>query len=423
MKGLVCAALEKIRCIERENKDLRTADVLGRFELPSLNNDTLLSAFVGRSAMDEDAIKSSVGALVHELARVSCQNADLIKHNRVLREAGAQKFVTMYEEPTLKALYTDAISKSKMLAPTVSTLQAQITAMEYDWTQAKDMRDELFDYDAKLREHEMVAQEMGFKRVRPEDGARVFATSRRHMLEILVRDRNRNINGHFARRVIPLEQLRAEKDDEILALRKTLCQYELQFGIKSLELVLQDLTPNASKACELQAALISLDGQCASALSRLGLLQQTVQRYEDHAAEWKRAHEEALLVIAKSEKMRSEHDGMMASLRAEDERILAKKKGAPKGDVQGRFNRMRDISAEVDEVDGQIAVQELALCRLKKALAIKQQAFIKEKQGFDQLMLDIDRVAGQRKEYDAFVARTRTASDEELAAGLGAVCV
>ena len=384
MKGLVCAALEKIRCIERENKDLRTADVLGRFELPSLNNDTLLSAFVGRSAMDEDAIKSSVGALVHELARVSCQNADLIKHNRVLREAGAQKFVTMYEEPTLKALYTDAISKSKMLAPTVSTLQAQITAMEYDWTQAKDMRDELFDYDAKLREHEMVAQEMGFKRVRPEDGARVFATSRRHMLEILVRDRNRNINGHFARRVIPLEQLRAEKDDEILALRKTLCQYELQFGIKSVELVLQDLTPNASKACELQAALISLDGQCASALSRLGLLQQTVQRYEDHAAEWKRAHEEALLVIA---------------------------------------NRMRDISTEVDEVDGQIAVQELALCRLKKALAIKQQAFIKEKQGFDQLMLDIDRVAGQRKEYDAFVARTRTASDEELAAGLGAVCV
>ena len=49
-----------------------------------------------------------------------------------------------------------AIAEAREFKPTIAKLRAQISAMEFDWTQAKQLRDELFDYDDKLREHRMV---------------------------------------------------------------------------------------------------------------------------------------------------------------------------------------------------------------------------------------------------------------------------
>jgi hypothetical protein len=62
-----------------------------------------------------------------------------------------------------------------MFVPKISKLQAQITAMEFVWTQAKTLRDELFDYEARLQEHELVANAMCLKRLPVSDEVRLFA--------------------------------------------------------------------------------------------------------------------------------------------------------------------------------------------------------------------------------------------------------
>ena len=56
MKGLVRAALEKVRCIEQENKDLRCAGTLSKLGLKPLYSETLLSVFVGRTRAPDDEL-------------------------------------------------------------------------------------------------------------------------------------------------------------------------------------------------------------------------------------------------------------------------------------------------------------------------------------------------------------------------------
>jgi uncharacterized protein YPO0396 len=159
-----------------------------------------------------------------------------------------------------------------------------------------------------------------------------------------------------------------------------------------------------------------------------------VAQFEDRVSEWKGAHTEALQFIAKAEKMRAEYDTMMASLRAEDERIMAKKKAfeksGAKADAQGRFDRMQGISAEVDEQDEAIAAQEYKLSRLRNTHSVKKAMLEKEKKALDELLHDIDVVAGQRKEFDAFMQGKITAAggcnemeEDQLSTGLSSVNV
>jgi chromosome segregation ATPase len=410
MKGLVRAAMEKVRCIEKENKDLRMAGSLCRLSLQPLHYNTLLSVFVGERVNDEDALKSSVEALVLELDKVRGENARLKDINQTLRGA-ENRSVIHYEDPWLKARYMEAIAQANEFKPTISKLQAQITAMEFDWTQANNLRDELFDFDDKLREHEMVAEQMCIKRVSTE-GVKVFATSRRHMLEILVEDRNRNINGYFMRRVPPLEQLRAQKDAEILELRKVVRRYEVQFGIISVELVCEKLPVMLEGVCMAEGRLHSLATQCADLELKLAALQDTVKHFEDRVREWKTAHEQASVTIEKAERMRSEYDGMVASLRKEESRILAKKKEVEKrADINGRFNQMRDIEKEVDEVEGEIALTDHELKQLNGVLEMKKRKVVEEKKKIDDLELELKSVAVRRDELQMEAALSAEFAD------------
>ena len=371
MKGLVRAAMEKVYCIEKENKDLRMAGMLGGLGLQPLHYNSLLSVFVGGRVNDEDALKSSVEALVLELDKVRNDNARLRDINEVLRGAEHMS-VIHYEDPFLKARYVEAIAQANEFKPTISKLQAQITAMEFEWTQANNLRDELFDYDDKLREHEMVADEMCIKRVSSE-GVKVFATSRRHMLEILVEDRNRNMNGYFTRRVIPLEKLRAQKDAEILELHRVICRYELQLGIISAEVMGTELPGLLESVCREQVRLQSAKSSCVESELELGGIRATLRIFEDRVRDWKTAHEQANITIEKAERMRSEYDGMVASLRKEESRILAKKKEVEKrADINGRFNQMRGIEEEVNQVEGEIALTDFELKRLMGLFELKK---------------------------------------------------
>ena len=412
MKGLVRAALEKVHCIEKENKDLRTAGVLGGFGLQPLHFNSLLSVFAGKRVKDDDVLKTSVESLVMELDKVRGDNLRLVEINRVLRGA-ENKNVIHYEDPVLKAMYMEAISEAKEFKPTISKLQAQITAMEFDWTQAKQMRDELFDYEEKLREQAMVADTMCLKPVRPE-GVKVYATSRRHMLEILVEDRNRNINGYFSRRVVSLEQLRAQKDAEILELRKTICRYEVQFGIMSVEVDNVKLDEITGSVCIAEATLKSLTSNCNGLEARIESLQHTLKDFEDRVREWSTAHEQATAMIEKAERMRSEYDGMMASLRKENDRIQAKKRELDKRssvDVHGRFDRMSDISGQVDDVDSEIAANDIALARLKAMKTKKDKLLAAEQKVLDELELEIDGVVGRRTELESFLVQKKCGPD------------
>ena len=374
MKGLVRAALEKVRCIERENKDLRVAGKLSGLGLQPLHYDSLLSTFVGRGDADDAVLKSCIESLVLQLDRVRDDNSKLVEHNRLLRENGNRMG---FDDSELKSLYMDAISQAKEFKPIISKLQAQITAMEFNWTQAKDMRDELFDYDDKLREFENVADAMGLNRTPSSNGATVFATSRRHMLEILVEDRNRNINGYYARHVVPVERVRVEKDSEIMELRIMIRKLEVMSGVSSVEGDKQELVDLDLRLCEANSKMTILKGNIESDEKKMKELQAIIKNFEDHASEWKFAHDEATSIIQKADKMRLEYDGLMASLRAEDDRVMAKKKAmerSKKVDIDGSFNRMRDIDEEMDVAEGELAVKENALKRVNALIESKNKA-------------------------------------------------
>lgn len=457
MKGLTRAALEKVRCIERENRDLRTSKELVGLKLEPLYCDAMLSRFVtsgvppccfGGGASDE-ALKSGIEHMVSELGRVSAFNAKLMESNTKLRAdekardggggsvvIATRVVVDMKEDPCMKALLSDYISEASHFKPLIAKLQAQVTAMEYDWTQAKNMRDELFDYDDKLREHEMVADALYLKRKVPDDdnngggggssnnhGVKLFATSRRHMIEILVEDRNRNINGHYARWVLPLEELRVKKDAEILELRMTIRRYEIMSGLTAVELGNSDeltLPVLESAVTSAKAHLDSLKQACADYEGRIRFLNQSVKHYEDHANEWKTAHSDAVEVIKKAEKLRSEYRGKMDSLHEEGRCIAAKKKElekivSAKLDAEGRFARFNDISNAVEEAEGEIAAKEHALKRLKESILRSNKAFDAEKKELSLLEFKLAEISCKRAEQQqAYFAQQRHDDDSAL---------
>jgi hypothetical protein len=302
MKGLVRAALEKVWCIERENANLRSAESLSKLKLQPMYYDSLLSTFVGSKRVSENELKKNISYLVQELSALRAENTKL----------GGYGEQTSHEDLALREQYLMAIKETYLFLPKISKLQAQITAMEFAWTQAKNLRDELFDYEAKLQEHEMVANTMCLKRLPKSDDVKLFAFSRRNMLELLVEDRNKNINGYYARRVIPLEELRLQKDAEILELRRMVLHYELKTGVSTSELQRTECDRVVSTLADAETRFNSLRNLCTSEEAKLEALQRTVRHFEDHASEWKTAHDQAAAFIGKAERMRGEYDSMAA---------------------------------------------------------------------------------------------------------------
>ena len=288
---------------------------------------------------------------------------------------------------------------------------------------AKQLRDELFDYDDKLREHRMVEDALCLRSGGGE-GVKVFATSRRQMLEILVEDRNRNINGHYARHVVPLEQLRVDKDKEILDLRRQVRMYELQSGIPIVELRAIQVPDWVEQACAAETRCRSVISRCCVEEAKLEALKHAVEQYEDRSSEWKAAHDQALGIIRKAEKMRAEYDGLVTKLREEDQRILAKKKELEKKmgnhhhrnsgasasavDLHARFTRLRDISEETDEAEGEIAAKELALKRLRANIVAKEKALHEEQKALEQLEEKIVGLASHKKQMMIMMMDTTT---------------
>jgi len=399
MKGLVRAALERVRRIEDENKDLRCAESLARL---GLEPRCLLSVCVDEGP---EELKVHIGTLAAELERVRAANTSLEAR---VREGG--QVTVLKIDADLQRQYQEAIEKAKHFAPRLAKLQAQVTAMEFQWTQAKGTRDELFDYEAKLHEHERVADAMCLKRPASSDEVQIFATSRRHMLEILVEDRNRNINGYYARHIIPLERLRVEKDAEILSLRTKVCCLELTSGSTSLEALrrhcveeVKDIVVNVQKSEEMKTSISDAEAQ-------LVVLQKTVRHFEDHASEWKAARDEAACMITKAESLRQEYEGTKAKLQ-EEARIQKKKTEQEKKksarNVEDSYSRLRAITEEVDDAEGEIALRENALKRVKASLAIKEKALSTEKRALSLLELEVDRFGRQREDLEAYLENRR----------------
>ena len=103
---------------------------------------------------------------------------------------------------------------------------------------------------------------------------------------------------------------------------------------------------------------------------------------------------------------------MMARLREEDARILAKKKELEKPvrrarNVDDSYSRLRAISDEVDEAEGEIAARENALKRLRASLATKEKALNAEKKALGLLELEVDRLGLQRGDLEAYLESRR----------------
>jgi hypothetical protein len=412
MKGLVRAALENVRCVEKENKGLRLGEVFASMGLDTVHFETLLSAFIGKRSY-ESSLNVCIEKMTSELVGLRLDNSRLIQKNKSLLVAPVGA-IMYHEDPEIKATFLLAIEEAKEFKPTIAKLQAQVRAMEFDWTQAKNMRDELFDYDDKLRECEMVADKLCLKRAEymPGEG-KLFATSRRHMIEILVEDRNRNINGFFARRVVPLERLRMEKDSEILELRLAICKLQLVVGSTVPGI---DLTASVTAGCIAETRLCSLNAACVTSEAKMEELQRTIANYEDHASEWKTAHDQAVDLIHRADTLRPEYTNMMAALREEDNRLVAKKKELDlqvNVNIHGRFDRMREISGEVDEVEGEIALKENALKRLSAVKSFKERTLVAEKSALGVLESQINGLVSRRLEFEAFL-ETRAVKDATM---------
>lgn len=414
MKGLVRAALEKVRCIELENIGLRGSKELCKMEFKPRYFESLLSSFTGGSVQtDDEELKSTILTLLEELNQSREENLIM---GRCAAERGVKGGFTVqhrHEDLELKAQYLKSIEEAKHFLPTISKLQAQIQAMEFEWTQAKSMRDELFDYDDKLREHQMVADSMFLKRCSASADVKIYATSRRQMLEILVEDRNRNINGHYARRIIPLERLRVEKDAQISELNLLVRKLECQCGVSSVEMKHTVYPAILTEICASETRLQSLNQAGEAAEEKLDALQRVVRNFEDRANEWKTAHDQASCVISKAEHLRAEYDGMMAKLREEDNRLLAKKRvfakkqAASACDVEGQHTRFQEISEEVESMEGEIAEKEHSLKRLNEKMVIMEKKLSAEKKAVGLLELEINGVTLHRVDFEAFLEHRR----------------
>ena len=387
MKGLTRAALEKVWRMEQECRGLRASEALVGLGLQPIAVDIMLSVLVGKPGYEHE-VKWMLSAFVLKLRDLKDKNCALVRHIESITKkggAGEAASFTAIVDPfqDIRADYLQAIAEAKEFKPLIAKLRAQVSAMEYDWTQAQHIRDELFDYEAKLREHQWVADELHLKRVPLSSEVKVFATSKRHMIEVLVEDRNRNMNGHFARHVIPLERLRIDKDVEIMELRRTIRKLELNTGTSSaqVEQVIVD---------GLNAEMVELESRRDNVLlvieeseTKVKSLDVTIRNFEDRVKDWKMAHEQAVGIISKADHLRSEYEGMMNTLREEDARVVAKKKeferlqakcggaASSRGNPEAKFERLRAISEEMDRVEEEIAGKEHALQQLKVKLAGK----------------------------------------------------
>ena len=428
MKGLARAALEKVSRIEMENRDLRASEALVGLGLQPKMVGILLSVLDGKPGLEHD-VKWMLDEMVFEFQRVKDENCKLIEHIRLLGVSGGGRVMPAVCSETdnpvdpfhdIRADYQRAIAEAKEFKPLIAKLRAQISAMEFDWTQAKNMRDELFDYEDKLREHQMVAEMLHLKCV-PLPGVKVFATSKRHMIEILVEDRNRNINGFFARHVVPLERLRIEKDAEILELRKTIRKLELRTGVSSVQLKKEELDAMDLRAIQLESRHSGVLKRIEEGEAQLEGLTAIIKKFEDRVGDWKMAYEQAVSMIGKAEHLRAEYDGMMTTLREEDARVVAKKKeferlqakcsGAVS--VEAHFKRLKAISAEIDEAEGDIAAKEMKLQWLKTTLAVKVKTLESEQVALELVKQKIQLVKAERLKLEE-----TGGADEELDADM-----
>lgn len=357
MKGLVRAALCKVQLIEEENRKLRAATALAGFGLEPLHFNTLLSTLMtGRMIEEAD---DSTARLVLELERVKRANQELSAHNRLLREAGA--VITTTDDADMQKQYVQAIAEAKEFRPLIAALRARIMGMEFEWTQAHTLRDELFDVDAKVLELQATLQTMGLRH-EPASGARVFAVSHRHMLEVLVHHRNRNINGSLAMQATALEQTMMRKDAEILELRKRLRGLELATGVCHAEETVW-LPELECRLVEVESRLQVITEDVRAKETKAEELASMVLRFEDRAAEWEAAHAEATSVIAKAERMRAEYNGMVQGIRAEEAKLMRRVKAV---NAEALHGNMCAMMAEIDQAEGDIAAKEVELANLRR---------------------------------------------------------
>jgi chromosome segregation ATPase len=124
----------------------------------------------------------------------------------------------------------------------------------------------------------------------------------------------------------------------------------------------------------------------------------------------------------------------MDSLHKEGQCVAAKKKELEKSvstmlNMEGRFARLRDISKEVDEAEGEIAAKDAALKRLKESIVLKDNAFSKEKEALSQLEVEIAKTklaiqdAQQQQQQQNPPPSDHVMVDEALSAGLSHVFV
>jgi hypothetical protein len=424
MKGLARAALEKVWRIEMENRDLRASEALVGLGLQPKVVGILLSVLDGKPGPEYD-VKRVLDEFAFEFERVKDENRTLIEHMRLLGVSGGGGVMSAVCSETdpfhdIRADYQRAIAEAKEYKPLIAQLRAQISAMEFDWTQAKNMRDELFDYEDKLREQQMVAEMLHLKCV-PLPGVQVFATSKRHMIEVLVEDRNRNINGFFARHVVPLERLRIEKDAEILELRKTIRKLELRACASSVQLKKEELDVMDLRVIQLESKHSGVLKRIEEGEAQLKGLNSIIKKFEDRVGDWKMAYEQAVSMIGKAEHVRAEYDGMMTTLREEDARVVAKKKEFERlqakcsgaAGVDAYFKRLKAISEEIDEVEGEIAAKGLELQRLKAALAAKVKMLESEQNALGLVKQKIQLVQAERLKLEEPVGE-----EEELDADM-----
>ncbi len=126
---------------------------------------------------------------------------------------------------------------------------------------------------------------------------------------------------------------------------------------------------------------------------------------------------------------------MMKSLHEEGQRVAAKKRElekiiASKLDVEDRFTRLRDISSEIDEAEGEIASMDHVLKRLKETKMSKEKAIAAEKNELSLMEVRLMDIRRTRNEHGAVLAQQSIAVesdhvmvDDPLSVGLSHVFV
>jgi chromosome segregation ATPase len=149
----------------------------------------------------------------------------------------------------------------------------------------------------------------------------------------------------------------------------------------------------------------------------LEALQRTVKHFEDHAAEWKTAHDQAAVMIGKAERMRGEHETLLARIRELEQ------KNNKKVSVDSQYALLREISEQVDAAEGEIASKEIALGLMKSTLAAKEKMLASEKKKVEDIEYEIDSVLQKRADLEQRRGECKPEEEEALAVNFSGVCV